>query len=135
MTELWALGIEGETLVEKAIYYAAFTSETKFLHRLLIDPNVELTYLDRVHLAQFIRGDYRNSQGRRPRERTPTWGVERTKVQKAAIDVRIFLDARRERGRSIYGWRGRAIRFYARRYRISPESIENCLNRTPKNPR
>ncbi|MBB3936547.1 hypothetical protein SAMN05216566_1354 [Aureimonas phyllosphaerae] len=134
MVALWPIGIEGETELEKATVYAAFKNDREPLIGILLDPNYELSFTDRVHLAQYLRGDYRNTPGRRPAHRKSYMEVigSRTPAQLAADDVRLSMEHRRERGRSPHRWRKRCIVLYAKKRGANPDTVEGHLKRSEK---
>lgn len=134
MAALWSMGIEGETEIEKAIVFAAFKNNTAPLVAALMDLDKPLSDADRLHLAQYLRGDYRNEPGRRPKHRKNTLEamLAMTASQLAAEDVRMSMAHRRERGRSAYGWRKRCIRLYAKRRGVIEATVQAHLDRSTK---
>lgn len=105
MARLWDIGIEGETLIDKAIKIAAH-GDTRILCDLLRSGDVDVENGDLVRLAAYIAGEYK-LDAKRPRfQDLPPWvnivrasppsDAPKTQVSTIAIVDRYFEIKERE---------------------------------------
>ncbi|EXL03908.1 hypothetical protein [Brucella anthropi] len=128
---VWAAA-QGDDDFEKALWLTVNRGSVgiPYLTAILRDPNCEISYKDRVLLAQFLDGDYINPPGRKPREyRIPYLDDTPTPAQMAAADVRAEMLERREKGLRIRGMQAQIIEEKATQYGASVETVAGILRR------
>lgn len=130
MVSLLTAIIEGEDDFDCALNLAGSLKNTKPLTAMLRDPGRDLSFIDRVRLADFIEGRYGNGRGRRPAEKRLIGETDPTPVQHAAALVDAAMARRRERGQKVKGELPRVLRTVARLCRVDEDAIVNCRKRS-----
>ncbi len=130
MVELVLSTTPGETECEKALWLAVNRNDTSYLASLLLDANYELTFIDRFHLAEYIRGNYRLPPGRRDGEhRHPILDTTPTKAQMATSAVRQAMAERRAAGARVRGEQAKLIERFATEYGADPKTVTNNIRK------